>query len=68
MNPDCRKFVLGLAALTLPTLAAAQQQPTEPGGPQPMNNNMAMGHAILNQNEWRTGSGDSTYRWEGEGW
>jgi Uncharacterized protein involved in copper resistance len=25
-------------------------------------------YAMLNQNEWRTGDGVSTYRWEGEGW
>lgn len=58
---------LSLAVL-LPAYAVAQQQPSEPGWPQPMNNNPLLGYAILNQNELRTGNGNDTYRWEGEGW
>jgi len=57
-------FMTGL----LPAAAHAQQQPTEPGWPQPMNNNPLFGYAILNQNELRMGDGDTTYRWSGEGW
>lgn len=54
--------------LSLPVIAYAGQQPTEPGWPQPMNNNRLFGYGILDQNELRTGTGQSLYRWEGEGW
>lgn len=53
--------------LLLPVLAHAQQQPSEPGWPQPVENDRSFGYAALNQNELRVGSPDS-YRWEGEGW
>lgn len=53
--------------LTLPIAAQAQQQPTEPGWPQPIQNNRSFGYAALNQNELRVGNADA-YRWEGEGW
>lgn len=61
---------MGWVALTmmLPMTAVAQQQPTEPGWPQPIHNNLMYSYAKLSQNELRTGNGDSTYRWEGEGW
>ena len=70
MTKAMMKFVLaGLAlAAFLPATAAAQQQPEQPGWPQPMNNNPILGHAYLNQNELRTGNGNDSYRWEGEGW
>ena len=55
------------SALILPIAAQAQQQPTEPGWPQPVQNNRSFGYAILNQNEFRVGNPDA-YRWEGEGW
>lgn len=51
-----------------PLSASAQQQPTRPGWPQPMQNNLSYGRALLNQNEYRTANGSNTYRWEGEGW
>lgn len=54
--------------LLCPAAAIAQQQSTEPGWPQTMNNNPMLGYFILNQNELRMGSGDNTYRWDGEGW
>jgi copper resistance protein B len=61
-----------LAALTLTALltniAQAQQQPTQPGWPQAMHNDVLLGYASLDQNELRTGDGQSTYRWDGEGW
>jgi copper resistance protein B len=52
----------------MPSLVAAGQQPTEPGWPQPMNNDRSFGYAILDQNELRSGDGRNAYRWEGEGW
>ena len=60
--------VAAVAAALLPGTVLAQQQPTEPGWPQPMNTNPLLGYAILNQNEVRTGNGATTYRWDGEGW
>lgn len=48
--------------------AIAQQQPTEPGWPQPVQNNMSFWKVLLNQNELRTGNGVTTYRWDGEAW
>lgn len=69
-NKICVKA--GLVVLTLsgllPATANAQQQPTEPGWPQPMNNNPLLGYAILNQNELRIGDRSTSYRWSGEGW
>lgn len=58
---------VAVALLLLSEIAAAQQQPTEPGWPLPLNNNPVLGYASLNQNELRLGS-DTTYRWDGEGW
>jgi copper resistance protein B len=58
---------VAVSILLLPAVAAAQQQPTEPGWPSPINNNPLLGYAILNQNELRLGD-DTTYRWDGEGW
>ncbi len=55
-----------LAAL-LPALAFAQQQPSEPGWPQPIENDRLFGYAMLNQNEVRVGDG-TAYRWDGEAW
>lgn len=52
----------------LPAVAWAGQQPTEPGWPQPVENNRWFGYGILNQNEVRSGEGQSTYRWDGEAW
>lgn len=52
--------------LLLPVLAHAQQQPSESGWPQPVENGRSFGYALLNQNELRVGSRD-LYRWEGEG-
>ncbi|MGH8227006.1 MAG: copper resistance protein B [Steroidobacteraceae bacterium] len=65
-------FALGASAtaaalLLLPAIAVAQQQPTEPGWPLPIQNNPILGYASLNQNELRIGDG-TTYRWDGEGW
>ena len=57
-----------IAAALLPGTVLAQQQPTEPSWPQPMNTNPMLGYAILNQNEIRTGNGAATYRWDGAGW
>lgn len=51
----------------LPVAVDAQQQPSEPGWPQPVENDRSFGYALLNQNELRVGGPDS-YRWEGEGW
>lgn len=50
-----------------PVAAFAQQQPAEPGWPQPVENDQSFGYAILKQNELRVGS-PTSYRWEGEGW
>jgi copper resistance protein B len=52
----------------LPMAGRAGQQPTQPGWPQPVNNDRWFGYGILNQNEIRTGQGQSIYRWDGEGW
>lgn len=60
-------FVIALAA-SLPPFAACAQQPTEPGWPNAMNTNPLLGYAILHQNEIRTGTGTTVYRWDGEGW
>jgi len=57
-----------LLTALLPVIAPAQQQPTEPGWPQPVDNQERFAYAILNQNEIRTGDGEATYRWDGEGW
>jgi copper resistance protein B len=54
-------------AIVLPVVAHAQQQPAEPGWPQPVENDQPFGYALLNQNELRVGSSTS-YRWDGEGW
>jgi copper resistance protein B len=54
--------------LLLPMAVKAGQQPTQPGWPQPVENDRRFGYGILNQNELRTGGGQSVYRWEGEGW
>jgi len=63
-----RHLMAGMTvAALLPVPVAAQQQPTEPGWPQPVSADQPIGYAILNQNELRTGDGTS-YRWEGEGW
>lgn len=62
------RTLLATAGLSVASLAQAQQKPTQPGWPQPVENNRAFGYAALNQNELRTGNGNSTYRWEGEGW
>ena len=59
---------LAIALGTLLPAVVSAQQPTEPGWPQPMNNDRSFGYAILNQNELRTGDGHNTYRWAGEGW
>ncbi|HQU16194.1 MAG: hypothetical protein B7Z66_09315 [Chromatiales bacterium 21-64-14] len=59
------------AALALGLLlgpVAYAQQPTKPGWPQPVQNNLPYSYWALNQNELRTWDGNSTYRWEGEGW
>jgi copper resistance protein B len=64
----CRFLAAELAlTILLPMTVEAQQQPAEPGWPQPVENDRSFGYAILNQNELRVGSPDS-YRWEGEGW
>lgn len=64
-----RRIATSLFAASLwPAVAAAQQQPTEPGWPQPLNTNPLLSYAALSQNELRTGNGNNTYRWEGEGW
>lgn len=56
-----------IVAVLLPTAARGQQQPAEPGWPQPVDNARPLGYAMLNQNELRAGS-ITSYRWEGEGW
>jgi copper resistance protein B len=56
------------ALVAAPAIALGQQQPTEPGWPQPVNNEQTFGYASLDQNEIRTGDGLTTYRWDGEGW
>lgn len=61
-------LAVAVAALGLLPIAASAQKPTRPGWPRAMNNNPLLGYAALNQNEWRTGDGTNTYRWEGEGW
>jgi copper resistance protein B len=55
-------------ALATPFAAGAGQQPTEPGWPQPVHNNLAFSRVMLNQNELRAGNGNTTYRWEGDAW
>jgi copper resistance protein B len=60
-------ILLMLAAL-FPVAVNAGQQATQPGWPQPVNNDRWFGYGILNQNEIRTGEGQSIYRWGGEGW
>ena len=53
--------------LIAPGMALAQQ-PTQPGWPQPMNNNPKMGYTIFNQNEMRMRNGNHTWRWESDSW
>ena len=62
------RWPAALAALLFTQLGWTQQQPTQPGWPQPMHNNPMLSYAALNQNELRTGNGSSTYRWAAEGW
>lgn len=62
------QMLLALSLLAVAPPSLAQQQPTQSAWPQPVHNDLNFGYAALNQNEWRTGNGDSTYRWEGEGW
>ena len=57
-----------IAAASLPGAVRAQQRPTEPDWPLPMNTNPLLGYVILNQNEIRTGNGMTIYRVDGEGW
>ena len=57
-----------VVAMLVPIAAHAQQQPSQPGWPQPMNNNRRFAFAMLDQNEMRTGNGSDTYRWEGDAW
>src|SRR6185312_344230 len=65
---SCRLLIAAsLLHSILPFAAQAQQQPAEPGWPQPVENDRSFGYALLNQNELRVGSSTS-YRWEGEGW
>lgn len=62
-------LIVGAAFVSLlPAIGVAQQQPTNPDWPQPVHNSPVLGYGILNQNEFRTGNGSSTYRWDGEGW
>jgi len=63
-----RTLALTAFAAMLPLTTLAQQQPTQAAWPQPVENNRPFGFAILDQNELRTGNGDNSYRWEGEGW
>lgn len=63
-----KKQIAGLALIVALPISALAQKPTQPGWPQPVENNRSFGYARLNQNELRTGNGVSTYRWEGEGW
>lgn len=65
MKKIATQLMLGLL---LPVAAKAGQQPTQPGWPQPVANDRWFGYGILNQNELRTGQGQSIYRWDGEGW
>lgn len=61
--------ILGLAwLLAVPVSCWAQQKPTEPGWPQPLNNNPSFLSAMIDQNEVRTGPGGAIYRWDGEAW
>jgi copper resistance protein B len=61
--------ILGMAwLLAVPAPCGAQQRPTEPGWPQPLNNNPSFLSAMVNQNEVRTGPGGALYRWDGEAW
>lgn len=57
-----------VAVLLAAVRAGAQQQPSQPGWPQPVDNHRTFGSGVLNQNEWRTGSGSGAYRWDGEAW
>jgi copper resistance protein B len=57
-----------MLVVLLPVAVKAGQQPTQPGWPQPVENERWFGYGILNQNELRTGEGPSLYRWDGEGW
>jgi copper resistance protein B len=62
-------LLAGLALAALLTAAAqAQQQPAQPGWPQPTDSNESSGYAVLHQNELRTGDGQEGYRWDAEGW
>lgn len=61
-------FAVLVALALLPGAAEAQQQPTQPGWPQPVHNNRVFDYGVLDQNELRTGDGAQTYRWDGEAW
>jgi copper resistance protein B len=64
-----QRLAIGLMLVLLAAAAAeAGQQPSQPGWPQVMNNDRWYGYGILNQNELRLGDGQSSYRWDGEGW
>lgn len=59
--------VISLAVISLlPGGAALAQEPTQPGWPQPMHNNMSYMVTRFDQNELRVRDGTQTYRWEGE--
>lgn len=57
-----------VALVLLPVAAEAQQQPTQPGWPQPVHNDRLFDYGVLGQDELRTGDGSRTYRWDGEAW
>jgi copper resistance protein B len=46
----------------------AGQQPTQPGWPQPINSNPILSYTLLDQLEGRIGNGDTSFRWNAEGW
>ena len=57
-----------LMASTWSPLRAAAQQPTQPGWPQPMHNNLPFGYTVFNQNEIRARGDERVWRWDSESW
>lgn len=61
------RALLSLIVL-LPARAFAQQGPTEPGWPRPVDDRRVFAFGLLDQAELRAGDALPAYRWNAEGW
>jgi copper resistance protein B len=57
--------VIRILSSSAPAIA---QQPTKPGWPQPVHNDLPYGYTIFNQNELRLRNGNHSWRWDSENW